>query len=281
MVKLLREFAPLLLTLLLTIPLAYGLELTASTGNAGASSSTHIVYGATVNDYANEHISLSPESGTLSNAFSGSGNLPYSSISIGDSKGNYAYASRSISGEPGVTTWNYDWNTYYPYSPTAGYGVGAWLSMDVQNAKDINAGSGAINGEGDGAVAMTQISSPTPTSALRNYYTAANAYVPFVVAYQWASSGSGENALSVGWSGNQQLRGTLIWRLHLLAQSQAKILHMHMKVQQAHMATTTPKCFPKLKIRRWQMNIFLGVTGQLNKFPHPMGKQTSWFKPMH
>jgi len=125
--------------------LTSGLELTASTGGNGGSSSINAAYVATITDYAKEHIQLNPEGGTLSNAFSGSGSLPSSSISIRDPKGNYASVYRGISGKSKVTTWNYDWNTYYPYSSTAGSGVGAWLSLTANNAYSISGGSYSSN----------------------------------------------------------------------------------------------------------------------------------------
>lgn len=199
-VKKFKGLILLLLVILITILPASALELTASTGDSGGSSSTHVVYGATIDDFANEHIQLNPEKGTLSNAFSGIGNLPYSSISITDG-GKAVAAWREITGDPGYTSWSYNWGTDKSYISGFGNGVIAWLSMDVQNAYGIDAGSAAINDEGDCAAVTTQISSPTPTSTLRNYYTSANAYTPFVFAYQWASSGSSENAVAVGWSG--------------------------------------------------------------------------------
>lgn len=70
--------AVLLTLFLISVALTSVLELSASTGGNDGSSSTNVVYGATVDDYANEHIGLNPEESTLSNAFSGSGSLPSS-----------------------------------------------------------------------------------------------------------------------------------------------------------------------------------------------------------
>src|SRR5271157_5653518 len=128
------------LIILITASPTSGLELSASTGGNGGSSSTNVRYGATIEDYANEHIHLNPGDGTLSNTFSGSGSLPYTSISTSDTKGNYAQVFRSVSGESVTTKWNYDWSTYKPTS-SAGNGVGAWLSLTASNAYSILGGS--------------------------------------------------------------------------------------------------------------------------------------------
>lgn len=177
---------------LISISLTSGLELSASTGGNDGSSSTMVVYGANVDDYANEHIGLNPGDGMLSNAFSGTGNLPSSSIGIRDAKGNYAYVSRSVSGKPVTTKWKYDWNTYRPTSSTAGSGVGAWLSLTASNAYSISGGSSSSNREGDNAYASTNINSNSlPTSSLSNYYTDANAFTNAANAYQTANSAAG------------------------------------------------------------------------------------------
>ena len=119
----------LLMILFVSVSMAAGLELSASTGGNGDSSSTTMVYGATADDYASEHIGLNPEDGTLSKSFSGTGSLPYGAISIRDSKGNYASVSRSIYGKPKTTTWTYDWNTCHLSSTTAGTGVGVSMAV--------------------------------------------------------------------------------------------------------------------------------------------------------
>jgi len=79
--------------------LTTGLELKASTGDA----STHVVFGAEVNDFAKEEIKL--HDGDISNTYYGSGSLPYSSISkTAQSGGAKVTAYRSVTGIPGVTT---------------------------------------------------------------------------------------------------------------------------------------------------------------------------------
>ncbi len=177
-VKLIKGALLLALFFLISVSLTSGLELSASTGGNDGSSSTHVVYGSTVDDYANEHIGLSPADGTLSNTFSGSGSLPYGSISKSDVKGNSATAYRSVSGKSGVTSWNYDWNTYVPYSSTAGNGVGTWLKFNVANAYSLSGGSYGSNLEGDYAntfVSGSSSSGSTGTS-VSNMYTYTNAF---------------------------------------------------------------------------------------------------------
>lgn len=157
--------------LLLYTSTSYGLELSASTGNGDSLSSTQVSYGASSLDYASEHIKLNPESGTLSNSFSGSGSLPFSSISNSDSKGNYVSVSRRVNGKAGTTTWYYDWETYTPYSTVVGNGVGAWMAMTAKNAYSIYGSGYASNSEGDIASATTTVGSSTTsaTSTLSNY----------------------------------------------------------------------------------------------------------------
>ena len=208
MSKLFRGFVSLLLIVLISISLTSGLELTASTGSNGDSTSTGVTYGATVEDYAHEHIKLNPEQGTLSNAFTGTGDLPYSYVTITDS-GNTASTWRGVTGIPGYTSWSYDWGTSKPYVSGLGTGVSAWLTMNVQNAYGIGVGSAAVNGAtgndvGDCTVAMTGIFSSAPTTSLSNYWTSASAYTSAVNAIQGASSSSGENAWFLGWSGNDE-----------------------------------------------------------------------------
>ena len=156
----------------------------------------NVRYGATVDDYNYEHIQLNPEDNTLSNAFSGSGSLPSSSISTSDAKGNYAQVYRSISGKPVTTKWNYDWSTYKPTSSTAGSGVGAWLSLTASNAYSISGGSYSSNGEGDNSQANTNINSNSLTaSSLSNYYTCATAFTNAATAYQTANSAAGSSII--------------------------------------------------------------------------------------
>ena len=194
MVELFKGFVSLLLIVLISISLTSGLELSASTGGNDGSSSMSVAYGATVADYAKEHIQLNPGDGTLSNAFSGSGSLPDSSISTSDTKGNYAKVYRSISGKSGTTKWNYDWSTYKPTSSTAGSGVGAWLSLTASNAYSISGGSYSSNHEGDNAQANTNINSNSLTDSwLGNYYTCATAFTNAANAHQTATIGIGSS----------------------------------------------------------------------------------------
>jgi hypothetical protein len=199
-----RGFVSLLLIVLISISLTSGLELTASTGGNDGSSSTHVVYGATVDDYANEHIGLNPEDGALSNAFSGSGSLPSSSIGISDTKGNYATVSRSISGKSGTTKWNYDWSTYKPTSSTAGSGVGARLSLTASNAYSIYGSGYASNKEGDIASASATVgsSSPYTTSSLSNYWANPRAFTNEADMYQSASSATSTGPTTITGSSN-------------------------------------------------------------------------------
>ena len=192
--KLIKGALLFALIFLISISLTSGLELSASTGGNDGSSSTHVVYGSTVDDYANEHIGLNPGDGTLSNSFSGTGNLPSSFIGITDTKGNYASVSRSVSGKPVTTKWNYDWNTYYPSSSTAGSGVGAWLSLTASNAYSISGGSSSSNREGDNAQANININSNSLTDSwLGNYYTYATAFTNAANAHQTATIGIGSS----------------------------------------------------------------------------------------
>jgi hypothetical protein len=182
---------------LIIASLASGMELSISIGGNDGSSSMNVHYGAMFDDYNYEHIQLNPADNTLSNAFSGSGSLPSGSISISDTKGNYAQAYRSISGKSGTTKWNYDWNTYKPTS-SAGSGVGAWVSLTASNAYSISGGSYASNGEGDNSQVNTNINSNSlTTSSLTNYYTYATAFTNAANAYQNANSATG-SSISMG-----------------------------------------------------------------------------------
>jgi hypothetical protein len=188
-----RGFVFLLLIVLISISLTSGLELSASTGGSGGSSSTNVVYGATVDDYANEHIGLSPGDGTLTNAFSGSGSLPYGSISKSDTKGNSVTAYRSINGKPSYTAWRYDWGTNSPTSSTAGSGVGAWLRLDVANAYSLSGGSYGSNSEGDYAKTLVSGNSPADFAgtSVNNMYTSTNAFTNDVSSSLSANLGTG------------------------------------------------------------------------------------------
>lgn len=191
--ELFRIFVFLSLIVLSIVSLTPGLELSASTGGNGGSSSTNVRYGATVDDYANEHIQLNPEDGTLSNAFSGMGSLPLGSLTAQDS-GNRATVSRSVVGKPGYTTWSYDWGT------SNSNGAYAWIeNMNVQNAYSITGAATASNLEGDSAVTQMSISSPRPTvftASLSNYYASATATPTQATASQGADSASGSQIKS-------------------------------------------------------------------------------------
>ncbi|MCX6674515.1 MAG: hypothetical protein NTY37_12140 [Methanothrix sp.] len=193
----------LTLIFMISVALTSGLELSASTGGNDGSSSTNVVYGATVDDYANEHIGLNPGEATLSNAFSGSGSLPLSAISKSDTKGNYVSVSRSVSGKSGTTTWNYDWSTYTPYSSTAGYGVGANLWLTANNAYSIYGGGSASNKEGDISIAVTTVgSSSTASSSLSNYYVNPTAFTNEARVYQSATSATSTGPITITGSSN-------------------------------------------------------------------------------
>jgi hypothetical protein len=198
----------LLMILFVSVSMAGGLELSASTGGNGDSSSTTMVYGATADDYANEHVGLNPEDGTLSKSFSGTGSLPYGAISIRDSKGNYASVSRSIYGKPKTTTWTYDWNTCHLSSTTAGTGVGAWLSLTSANANSISASGYASNREGDIAQAHMTVgsSSRSVTSSISDYYVSPNAFSSEVSVSQTATSVASTGPIGIyGYSSNKMI----------------------------------------------------------------------------
>lgn len=198
--KIIKGAVLLTLIILSSAYLTSGLELTASTGSNEGSSSTHVVYGATVDDYAHEHIGLNPGEAMLSNSFSGSGSLPSNSISKSDSKGNYVSVSRSVSGKSGTTIWKYDWNTYLPYSSTAGSGVGANLLLTANNAYSISGSGYASNKEGDIVNAYTSVgnSYPYTTSYLSNYQVNPYAFTNKVGANQKAdyASSSGTSTIN-------------------------------------------------------------------------------------
>ena len=182
----------LLIIVSISASLASGLSLTASTeGNNGVRSSTHITYGATIDDFANQHIKINPEAGALSNDFSGTGDLPLDSIRIEDSKGNFATAWRMVSGKPGVTSWNYDWNTYIPYSSTAGSGVGVYLTLSVAKANSLWGGSAGSNSEGDYTSTMATGNSPTGVRgvSVNNMFTYTDSFINEVHSSISANSG--------------------------------------------------------------------------------------------
>ena len=205
--KLIKGVLLFALIFLISVSLTSGLELSASTGGDHGSSSTHVVYGSTIDDYANEHIGLNPGDGTLSNSFSGSGSLPSSSISKRDTNGNYVYVSRSVSGKSRTTTWNYDWSTYTPTSSTAGSGVGATLTLTANNAYSIYGSGYASNKEGDIASAYTNVGSSNPyaTSSISNYYVNPTAFTDEARAYQSADSAASTGPITVtGYSNNAE-----------------------------------------------------------------------------
>jgi len=185
-----RGLPALALALFISVSMVAGLELTASTGDNGAGSSTTVEYGATEDDYASEHIGLNPDGGTLSNAFTGTGNLRFSSINIRDRKGNYATVSRSIYGKAKTTTWNYDWKTYTSTSASGASGVGAWLSLTASNAYGITGSGYASNREGDAALASVSAGSAScrTTTSIANYYVNPVAYSGEVSISQSADS---------------------------------------------------------------------------------------------
>ena len=190
--KLIKRGLLLTLIVLISVSLTSGLELTASTGGNGGSSSTNVVYGATIDDYANEHIGLNPGEGTLSNAFSGSGSLPFGSIGITDAKKDSATVYRSVSGKPGVTSWNYDWKTYTQYG-----GVGAQLSFNTANAYSFSGGSYGSNLEGDFASTAASGSSPSGVTgaSVSNMNTFTNAYPNDVYSTLSANLGKGASTI--------------------------------------------------------------------------------------
>lgn len=185
-------FVLLPLIILSISSLASGLSLTASIGCNSGTSSTHVVFGATVDDYANEHVILNSEDGTLSNRFYGSGSLPFGVLSITDTKGDSATVYRSVSGKPGVTSWNYDWMTYRQYG-----GVGAKLSFTTANAYSFQGGSYGSNLEGDYAHTAASGSSPSGVTGafVSNLNTFTNAYPDNVYSTLSANLGTGASTI--------------------------------------------------------------------------------------
>jgi len=193
--RMIKESLMLMLFLLTCVSLTAGLELSASNGGSTGSSSTSVSYGATIQDYAIEHIELNPGDGVLSNTLSGSGDLPYSTIGTSDANGNSVFVCRSVYGKAGTTKWAYDWKTYGITSSTAGNGVGAWMSLTATNAYMIYGKGSASNAEGDAAEAyMTVGSVPgtgiSATSSLSGYYVNPTAYSSEARVSQKATSAS-------------------------------------------------------------------------------------------
>jgi len=201
----------LALIFLISVSLTSGLDLIASTGGNDGSSSTQVTYGATIDDYANEHIALNPTDGDISNTFYGSGSLPYGSISkTAQSGGAKVTEYRSVTGIPGVTTWNYDWKTWSPSSTSAG----TWLKFNVANAQYFTGGSYGSNLEGDYASTVASGSSPTGVgkSSVSNLYTETTAYTNHVFSKLSANYGTGANYI---WfdasSSNKEGENTYHW----------------------------------------------------------------------
>lgn len=194
-----RGLLALALALFISVSIVAGLELTASTESNAVSSSTTVGYGATEEDQSSEHIGLDPDGGTLSNAYSGTGNLRFSSISIRDKAGNYAAISRSIYGKAKTTTWNYDWNTYKSTSASGASGVGAWLSLTASNAYGMTGSGYASNREGDTVSASVSAGSAScrTTTSISNYYVNPVAYSDEVSVSQRADSITSTGPISI------------------------------------------------------------------------------------
>lgn len=194
--KIVKGFLIVALILIISASMSVGMLFSASGGNAAKNSATTVGYAATKEDYASQHLLVQPIEGTISNAFSGSGSLPYASLSVTDgSKGASVY--RVIDGKPGTTKWTYNWNTYFPTSSVYGQGVGIWLSLSASKAYGIYAGGSASNSEGDYASANTYIgpmytgtTSVPYDSSISGYYVNPVAYSSMVSANQKATSAS-------------------------------------------------------------------------------------------
>jgi hypothetical protein len=202
--KIIKGSLAFTLAFLISVSLTSGLQLTASTGGNDGSSSTTVLYGATVNDYADEQIGLNPGAATLAKSGSGTGNLPFSSLSLTDANGNSVSVSRSVYGTSAATTWNYDWWTYYPYSATAGYGVGAWMTLTASNAYQVYGRGSSSNTEGDVAGAYIQVgsSSPYTTSSLIGYSINPTAFTNEARVYQSAISATSTGPITAYGSSN-------------------------------------------------------------------------------
>ena len=196
--KIIRGSLAFTLALIISVSLTSGMQLSASTGNNGGSSSTTVVYGATLKDYANQDLALNPNSKTLATSISGSGSLPFSSLSASDANGNSVSVARSVNGVSGITTWNYEWLTYKPYSATAGYGVGAYMALTASKAYQIYCRGTASNLEGDAAKAYMQVGTTgSLTSSLTAYSVNPTAFTDGVRVYQNAISASSATPITV------------------------------------------------------------------------------------
>jgi hypothetical protein len=170
------------------------LDLSASIGNSDSGSSLQVAYGAETVDSIYQEIEMDANKGTISNQFSGSGSLPYSSLGKSDARGNFVRVYRSISGKPGVTKWSYEWKTFSLVSSSAGYGVGAQLWLNANNAYAISCGSSSSSNRAGNAVADTKIvSSLGPTSSITNYYASSTAFSGECDVYQCVSAARGES----------------------------------------------------------------------------------------
>lgn len=178
--KLILLYISLAFLVLTAVSPTSGLSISASTGGSNGASSTTVTYGATIDDYAYQDLKLNPQEGTLSNAFSGSGNLPYAKITKTDGKGSSATAYRYVKGVSGYTTWNYDWGTYSPYCPVCGYGAGVWLRFNVYNANYLKGCSYGSNSQGDYAKTFIYVEGGSPYysygATLKNMYTKTEAF---------------------------------------------------------------------------------------------------------
>lgn len=202
--KIIKGSLAFTLAFLISVSLTSGLQLTASTGGNDGSSSTTVLYGATENDYADENIGLNPNSATLAKSGSGTGNLPFNSLSLTDANGNSVSVSRSVYGTS-ATKWSYDWQTYYPYSATSGYGVGAWMTLTASNAYQIYGRGSSYNAEGDIADAYMMVgpSSPYTTSSLIGYTVNPTAFANEARVYQGAISATSTGPITAyGFSNN-------------------------------------------------------------------------------
>jgi hypothetical protein len=191
------RFFKLALIFLISISLAAGLDLSVSTGGNNGRSSTAIEYGATVRDYANQHVSLNPYEGSLSNAYSGSGSLPSNSLFISDSKGNYACVSRSVEGDPEITKWNYEWMTSPLYSSSFGSGVGAWLKLTAKDAYSISGSGYSSNKMGCIASASMSVESSHTDSDLIEYSVNPTSFAGEARVYQTAGYTKSTGPISV------------------------------------------------------------------------------------
>lgn len=191
------RFFKLALIFFISISLAAGLDLSVSTGGNNGRSSAAIAYGATVGDYSNQHVSLNPYGCSLSNLYSGSGNLPLDSLSITDSKGNYVCVSRSIEGEPGITEWSYEWMTSPIYSSSFGSGVEARLKLTAKNAYSIFASGYSTNKMGFVSSASISVESSDTDSDLIDYYANPTSFAGEARVYQKAGYAKSKGSIEI------------------------------------------------------------------------------------